>query len=63
MRTLKMTWNTERGRLVCHWVQSGEREERGPLTKRAPESGVRTMRITSGTSSNGLRPVRIGPRY
>jgi hypothetical protein len=27
MRTLKMSWNTEEGRLVCHWVESEEGEK------------------------------------
>ena len=26
MRTLKMSWNTEEGRLVCHWVELKEGE-------------------------------------
>jgi len=30
MRRLKMSWNTERGRLACHWIESSE--ERGPFS-------------------------------
>lgn len=27
MRTLKMSWNTEEGRLECRWVESQDREK------------------------------------
>ena len=27
MRTLKMSWNTEQGRLECRWVESQECEK------------------------------------
>ena len=25
MRQLRMSWSTERGRLVCHWIESSEK--------------------------------------
>jgi hypothetical protein len=25
MRRLKMSWNTERGRLACRWIESSEK--------------------------------------
>jgi len=54
MRTLKMTWNRERGRLVCHWVESGDREAPGSLTKNAPENVVGEVGITSGAFRNNF---------
>ena len=32
MTRLKMSWNTEGGRLVCRWIESNEREKREPLS-------------------------------
>jgi len=31
MRRLKMSWNTEGGRLVCRWIEWKECEEWGPF--------------------------------
>ena len=32
MRSLRMIWTSENGRLVCHWVDSRDREDCGPLS-------------------------------
>jgi hypothetical protein len=32
MERLKMSWNTEGGRLVCHWIESREREKSEPFS-------------------------------
>jgi len=40
MRTLKMWWNTEKGRLECRWVESQECEKFDANLTQLARSGV-----------------------
>jgi hypothetical protein len=50
LRTLKMTWKTKQGRLVCRWVDFDNGDERG-----AP-----TLGSTKESTASGQRGSRFG---
>jgi len=51
MGTLKMTWNREKGLLVCHWVDFGQRRPLSPAN--VPASAVLTREPPGPTSDLG----------
>jgi len=58
MRTLKMTWNTEEGRLVCRWVESEENENSDTVLMGLAQSGA-----CDGTRNPCLAPLFIEPNW
>jgi len=58
MRTLKMTWNTEEGRLVCRWVESEENENSDTVLMGLAQSGA-----CDGTRNPSLVPLFIKPNW
>jgi len=50
MRNLEMSWNREKGRLVCHWVYS--RQQRPPLNAASvPGSAIVTVRSARASAA------------
>jgi hypothetical protein len=68
MRGLKMSWNTEGGRLVCRWVDSKKGEANNLACPRVPASRTLTgsrVRAASGNESvwaTGILAVGTRPR-
>jgi len=58
MRTVKMTWNTEEGRLVCRWVKSEENENSDTVLMGLAQSGA-----CYSTRNPSLLPLFIKPNW
>jgi hypothetical protein len=54
MRALKMSWNTEQGRLICRWVESREFEQWGRL----PASNSLRLSDKNQSTRQFTRPSR-----
>lgn len=54
MQALRMSWNTESGRLVCRWVESEEVEKRD----RFPIHNLLRLRDESQSTRQFTRPSR-----
>ena len=53
MRRLKMSWNTERGRLACRWIESSEKY--GPFSARRPVTAFISIHGNQSGDSLGER--------
>jgi len=63
MRALKMSWNTEKGHLVCRWVESQEFQQWGllpiPSPSRLSDENQSTRPFTRPSRQPVLGFVRV----
>jgi hypothetical protein len=58
MRTLKMSWTMEQGRLVCRWVESENKEKSGAVLMGVAQSGA-----CDSTRNPSLAPLFTSPNW